>query len=332
MTYPLIGNYGRLIADDQSERPWLRGLVVAHATAAVLDDARQLATLLRGQRDPGHRRRGHPRPRAPPAGQRLPAGDHHGAGHDGPRRRRRARPRRARGGRTRTSWPRSRPPPCARWATTRPRRWSRSWTTGSRPTSSAPSAAAASGCASCRTRRRRRRCSRRTSPASSSRRARATRRGSTDPWRWPARSSTTAARSWASASATRSSARAAGAETGRLRFGHHGANHPVQDLDTGYVQVTAQNHEVQVLGESLPASSGFRVSPAQPQRPVGGGAAARGQAHRDRPVPPGGRPGAARRARRVRPVRRRLPARRVTADARCWSRPRGPTGPSRRRC
>ena len=44
MTYPLIGNYGRLAADDQSERPWLRGLVVAHATAAVLDDARQLAT------------------------------------------------------------------------------------------------------------------------------------------------------------------------------------------------------------------------------------------------------------------------------------------------
>ena len=48
MTYPLIGNYGRLIDDDQSTRPWLRGLVVANATAAVLDDARQLAALLRG--------------------------------------------------------------------------------------------------------------------------------------------------------------------------------------------------------------------------------------------------------------------------------------------
>ena len=47
MTYPLIGNYGRLPEDDQSIRPWLRGLVVGHATAAVLDDARQLATLLR---------------------------------------------------------------------------------------------------------------------------------------------------------------------------------------------------------------------------------------------------------------------------------------------
>jgi carbamoyl-phosphate synthase small subunit len=40
--------------------------------------------------------------------------------------------------------------------------------------------------------------------------------------------------------------RAAGAETTRLRFGHHGANHPVRDLESGVVQVTAQNHEVQV--------------------------------------------------------------------------------------
>jgi len=55
-------------------------------------------------------------------------------------------------------------------------------------------------------------------------------------------------------------ARAAGADTKRLRFGHHGANHPVQDLDTGFVQVTAQNHEVQVVGATLPAASGFHVS------------------------------------------------------------------------
>jgi carbamoyl-phosphate synthase small subunit len=44
-------------------------------------------------------------------------------------------------------------------------------------------------------------------------------------------------------------ARAAGADTRRLRFGHHGANHPVQDLDLGLVQVTAQNHEVQVVSQ-----------------------------------------------------------------------------------
>ena len=47
MTYPLIGNYGRLEGDDQSARPWLRALVVAHATAGVMGRARQLAHLLR---------------------------------------------------------------------------------------------------------------------------------------------------------------------------------------------------------------------------------------------------------------------------------------------
>jgi carbamoyl-phosphate synthase small subunit len=48
MTYPLIGNYGRIRSDDQSERPWLRALVVATATAAVVEQASQLAALLRG--------------------------------------------------------------------------------------------------------------------------------------------------------------------------------------------------------------------------------------------------------------------------------------------
>jgi carbamoyl-phosphate synthase small subunit len=55
-------------------------------------------------------------------------------------------------------------------------------------------------------------------------------------------------------------ARAAGAETRRLRFGHHGANHPVRDAETGYVQVTAQNHEVTVDAATLPPESGFAVS------------------------------------------------------------------------
>jgi carbamoyl-phosphate synthase small subunit len=45
-----------------------------------------------------------------------------------------------------------------------------------------------------------------------------------------------------------------------MPFGHHGANHPVRDLELDLVQVTAQNHEVQVVGGSLPAASGFRVS------------------------------------------------------------------------
>ena len=54
--------------------------------------------------------------------------------------------------------------------------------------------------------------------------------------------------------------RAAGAKTRRLPFGHHAANHPVKDLETGLVQVTAQNHEVTVIGETLPVPSGFVVS------------------------------------------------------------------------
>jgi carbamoyl-phosphate synthase small subunit len=55
-------------------------------------------------------------------------------------------------------------------------------------------------------------------------------------------------------------ARAAGARTQRLRFGHHAANHPVRDETSGRVTVTAQNHEVEVVGDSLPADSGFYVS------------------------------------------------------------------------
>src|SRR5437016_6040933 len=53
---------------------------------------------------------------------------------------------------------------------------------------------------------------------------------------------------------------AAGARTSRLRFGHHGGNHPVLDLRTGRVTMTSQNHEFEIDAESLPASSGFRVS------------------------------------------------------------------------
>jgi len=53
---------------------------------------------------------------------------------------------------------------------------------------------------------------------------------------------------------------AAGARTARLPFGHHGGNHPVLDLRTGRVSMTSQNHEFEVDVESMPASSGFRVS------------------------------------------------------------------------
>jgi carbamoyl-phosphate synthase large subunit len=53
---------------------------------------------------------------------------------------------------------------------------------------------------------------------------------------------------------------AAGATTSRLRFGHHGGNHPVRDAESGAVYVTSQNHEFQVDAESLPADSGWYVS------------------------------------------------------------------------
>jgi carbamoyl-phosphate synthase small subunit len=54
--------------------------------------------------------------------------------------------------------------------------------------------------------------------------------------------------------------RAIGASTSRLPFGHHGANHPVQDLRTGQVVITSQNHEFQVDESSIPSDSGFDVS------------------------------------------------------------------------
>ncbi|MBV9173291.1 MAG: glutamine-hydrolyzing carbamoyl-phosphate synthase small subunit [Chloroflexi bacterium] len=53
---------------------------------------------------------------------------------------------------------------------------------------------------------------------------------------------------------------AAGATTSRLPYGHHGGNHPVRELSTGRVTITTQNHEFQVLGETLPPESGFEVS------------------------------------------------------------------------
>ena len=45
---------------------------------------------------------------------------------------------------------------------------------------------------------------------------------------------------------------ACGAKTGRLKFGHHGCNHPVKSLATGKVEITSQNHNFAVLPESVP--------------------------------------------------------------------------------
>lgn len=47
---------------------------------------------------------------------------------------------------------------------------------------------------------------------------------------------------------------AAGAKTKKMAFGHHGANHPVQDLDSQKVLITSQNHGFEVDETSLPAN------------------------------------------------------------------------------
>jgi len=47
---------------------------------------------------------------------------------------------------------------------------------------------------------------------------------------------------------------ALGGRTFKLKFGHHGSNHPVKNLATGKIEITAQNHGFCVDPESLPAS------------------------------------------------------------------------------
>jgi carbamoyl-phosphate synthase small subunit len=47
---------------------------------------------------------------------------------------------------------------------------------------------------------------------------------------------------------------ASGANTYKMKFGHHGANHPVKDLDTGRVSITSQNHGFAVDEKTLPAN------------------------------------------------------------------------------
>src|SRR5579884_3713446 len=72
---------------------------------------------------------------------------------------------------------------------------------------------------------------------------------------------------------------AAGGTTSRLKYGHHGANHPVKDLRTGRVHITSQNHEFQVDAASLPPDAGFYVSHVN----LNDGSV-EGIAHRERPI------------------------------------------------
>jgi carbamoyl-phosphate synthase small subunit len=57
--------------------------------------------------------------------------------------------------------------------------------------------------------------------------------------------------------------RAFGASTYKLPFGHHGANHPVKNLDTDTVEITSQNHGFAVRGgegDEIPGAPGLRVT------------------------------------------------------------------------
>jgi len=47
---------------------------------------------------------------------------------------------------------------------------------------------------------------------------------------------------------------ASGAQTFKMKFGHHGANHPVKDMDNGRVSITSQNHGFAVDEKTLPAN------------------------------------------------------------------------------
>jgi carbamoyl-phosphate synthase small subunit len=260
MTYPLIGNHGRLRSDDQSERPWLSALVVANATAAVLEDARQLATLLRASGIPAiagidtralarHLRTHGSIPgivtqpgqldaqAAIAAVRALPRWeDQDFVGLVSPT------------GITEVGDPGDGGPLIGivdlglkanivrslRWRGARVRILPHSVPIEVALDDEIDGLVFSPG------------------PGD------------------PARLAGPVALAQAAIADGRPLlgiclghqivGRAAGAETGRLRFGHHGANHPVRDLDNGLVQVTAQNHEVQVVAGTLPAASGFRVS------------------------------------------------------------------------
>ena len=47
---------------------------------------------------------------------------------------------------------------------------------------------------------------------------------------------------------------ASGAKTMKMKFGHHGANHPVQDIDSGVVMITSQNHGFAIDEHTLPTN------------------------------------------------------------------------------
>jgi carbamoyl-phosphate synthase small subunit len=277
MTYPLIGNYGRIAFDDQSGRPWLRGLIVGHATAAVLEPARQLVELLRRWDVPaicGLDTRRLARRLRETGSQRVVIGApgqlDEAAAID-----------------------------AARGVT----RWEDQDFVGqvsaSEPHEIGPSggplvAVVDYGLKENIVRQLVARGARvRVLPHTVSADSALARDvagivfspGPGDPARLdgPVRLAQAAIADGRPILGIclghQIVGRAAGADTRRLRFGHHGANHPVKDLESGRVQVTAQNHEVEVVGETLPPDGGFVVS----QRNLNDGSV-EGLRHQTKPI------------------------------------------------
>ena len=257
MTYPLIGNHGRFADDDQSEQPWLSGLVVAHATAGVLGRARQIVHLLRAQGVPAI------------------------AGLDT---RTLARHLRTHGSlRGIITAPGEIDPVAAVMAAQAVPRWE-DQDFVSRVSASSPYEVGDRGpvvavidlglktniVRALHRRGARVRVLPHTSPLAQvlapDVMGVVISPGPGDPGvlEGPVAMAHQVIRDGRPLLGIclghQIVARAAGAHTQRLRFGHHGANHPVRDEITRRVQVTAQNHEVEVVGDSLPASSGFFVS------------------------------------------------------------------------
>jgi carbamoyl-phosphate synthase small subunit len=277
MTYPLIGNYGRIAFDDQSARPWLRGLIVGHATAAVLEPARQLVDLLRATAVPaiaGLDTRLLARRLRETGSQRVLVTAPNEVDEDRALASVRALPR-----------------------------WEDqdfvAQVSAEAPHDVGPASGPLVGvidyglkqnivrqlvARGARVRLLSHDVDARTALTPDID-ALVLSPGPGDPARLdgPVRLAQAAIADGRPLLGIclghQVIARAAGAETRRLRFGHHGANHPVKDLGTGKVQVTAQNHEVEVVGETLPAGSGFRVS----QRNLNDGSV-EGLRHESKPI------------------------------------------------
>jgi carbamoyl-phosphate synthase small subunit len=277
MTYPLIGNYGRLRTDDQSPQPWLSGLIVGHATAAVLEPAQQLVGLLRGEGVPAI------------------------CGLDT-----RALARRLRETGAQRVWisaPGDTDPASAVSAACALPRWEDQDFVGRVSAREPYEVGPVDGplvavldyglkgniVRNLVDRGARVRVLPHTADAAEALAddvlGLVLSPGPGDPARLDgpvevARQAIGAGRPLLGICLGHQIVgRAAGAQTRRLRFGHHGANHPVKDLASGRVQVTAQNHEVEVVGETLPPDGGFEVS----QRNLNDGSV-EGLRHRTLPI------------------------------------------------